>query len=71
MSQYESSIHLHNRNAILKILFFSNFYNWTMHYRKDADIIASYGFEFRLKGQQPPYGGVTKARSPNQEGLDM
>ena len=25
----------------------TNFYNWTMHFRHDADILASYGFDFR------------------------
>ena len=42
-----------------------------MHYRKDADVIASYGFDFKLKGQQPPYGGVTKSRIPSQAGLNL
>lgn len=42
-----------------------------MHYRKDADILASYGFELGLKKKPPPYPRFTKARLPNQAGLNL
>lgn len=47
----------------------TNFYNWTMHFRHDADILASYGFDFRLKNETSPYPRFTKKRSANQAGL--
>ena len=46
-----------------------NFYNWTMHFRKDADILASYGFDLTPRNEPPPYEGFTKRRYPNQSGL--
>ena len=42
-----------------------------MHFRKDSDIVASYGFDFGLKNEKPKYGRITKSRMANQAGLNL
>ena len=32
-----------------------NFYNWTWNYRKDSDIVASYGPSFTKLNAAPPF----------------
>ena len=53
------------------VLFLRNFYNWTMHFRHDADIFVSYGPDLVLKGQKPPYSFATTHKVPNQSGLNL
>ena len=42
-----------------------------MNFRKDSDILASYGFDFKVKKEKFLYKGVTKSRPPNREALNM
>ena len=69
MSTYIVLFPLSNSN--LKNAYFRNFYNWTMHFRNDADIVVSYGPDFVKKGQKPPYEFATTHKSPNQAGLSL
>ena len=48
-----------------------DFYNWTMHFRHDADIVVSYGPDLVLKGQKAPYSFATTHKAPNQAGLNL
>ena len=52
-------------------VYFRNFYNWTMHFRHDADIVVSYGPDLVLKGQKAPYSFATTHKAPNQAGLNL
>ena len=58
------TIHI-NFLSINVCLFLSNFFNWTMNYRIDSDILDSYGFKLWKKGSKPRKSEYTSLKSPN------
>ena len=42
-----------------------NFFNWTMNYRRDSDIVESYGFEVRKRSEKIPLKNFILKKLPN------
>ena len=47
-----------------------NFFNWTMNYRRDSDIVESYGFEVRKRSEKISIENFTLKKLPNGQVRD-
>ena len=49
---------------LFNIIISRNFYNWTWNYRKDSDIVASYGPSFTKMNESPPFKMIKSHYEP-------